>query len=1080
MGTPGLGYSLYLFLGKRGKAKPKNGYGVCLFDSRNPECNKAVKDPKLKIDENCSGTVEFTVLTGETATVMHSSDGGTTIDETEGQINKFVKYMQSEIVAYRTELKTNNQIEETELWAGRVYSIKKDFYNNWSVVAEGSLGYLNDFTLAAKKWSKEASSSADTLLSSLIDSYNALVRTYSIDSHSTVTVDIGLPSPVTVATLDRRIYKGKVDTEHLIDTARTLVSSGNEDNVYEVSNGTNYYEAFQQLLERFGGYFEFRYEFDASGYSKTYIDWYGSDQYHQAKVSEQAIFGVNLLDYQESMEDSEFFTALMPIGTATSEVVDAEGNKTSQQVDVFITDVNAQHPGTPYIYDDALVDKYGFIERRESWSIDTNQTLYRVAMAYYKDLKLSEPEITIDAFDLKNLLTTDLAKDEYKQLTSLYLYDKIKIRSGNKKDSGYITTEIPIVGIEIPFSKFPTDTKYTMTRKRKKKTALSPGKIIQRTKIPSSNPNPTPGGGEDPKPTPEDDEKYVDPVGGKYGVDLELPHYPPIYNDQPYIYPSVNGMASVTKDGKTSYCVNRLQWGGCAVGRVHQESPGAVFYNGGKGMQYLTRERKDGEFVTDYYAGDYYQEPAESDRMPNSDKLYSNFINGNTPYFSNDEANIVPSQPWAKMTNMLARPLDIAQLVWNHVLDGAYGSRFINVTKNDLESDLTAYGFRNSVASAITSIASAALSDTGTRLINDPDDTLYLSMTVDKSSSGGNTYTVRCPLINIPKTSNFGAIGTLTINGVTIIYFASLKNSDQASDFSYSLLVKLGQAIVRGRTIKELMLYEDPAGSHPTFSAAEIKDQLQLALKSYLLLHLVPIMIITPTKDIATGADHYGIMVCSGTPNLSKIENNTYKLTGGGLNSSSNPVMFTADMLTSNYAFYEDSSHTNLMSKITPIGYQTKGPITILSRCGGQYTHHISINTYSQLAGSRGLNAIGYQDATTGDPAKSSGMMLDVAYSPKFCSGVLASKTYRSDLGVDQYNYKKTTIVKKYPNGHPIDFELAFANDFSGCFASGESKFDVLDFLGTGYIPNNFEIVAVGSAVFLRLGSSGIYIRYNV
>lgn len=545
MGTPGLGYSLYLFDGLRGKHqtglnKPLNGFGIKLYDSRNMPDPPIIKDPIHSIEENTAGTVSFTLLSGATGEIMRNGSGYTgEIQTSIDYIHKYVCYRQSEIVLCRSAITENRTIVEEEIWAGRVYSIKKDYYDNWDVTAEGVLAYLNDFSIDEEtKW--EQGTSAAFLIGKILGKptepglYNKAVN----DNIVKVGGSWRLVHPSSIesgfAHIDTRLFVGTV-SDQLEWKASSYVS--NSDNTFSLTEGTKYSAALNALQARFGGCFEIVYAYDqsngdAKGRSIKYINWRQNKSFKDSPVTQKIRFGVNLLDYKEELEDTDFFTALYPIGSTQKEETetDEEGKTTKKTVRDKITiegtSVTQMHPisSSKYIYKQDVVDEYGFIEKKEKWEIGDKEKLRDIAEKYYKDLSVGEPTITINAFDLKNLITTDISKDEYYAIDSLYLYDKIRIAGGGNQ---YYSGDIPIVGIKIPLSKFPTDTEYTMTNKTQRKSGLAPSNIPG-VKPEETLPDADPTKPDDEKPVKEDPIKYLPPVGGQLGIDNFMTHYPPI------------------------------------------------------------------------------------------------------------------------------------------------------------------------------------------------------------------------------------------------------------------------------------------------------------------------------------------------------------------------------------------------------------------------------------------------------------------------------------------------------------------------------------------------------------------------
>lgn len=90
--------------------------GVCIYDDAVPIEGEVITEPKLTMEDNSAGSLEFTMPPGSIAYTT-------------------VKKFTSEIVVKR---------DNTELWSGRVISEDEDFWKNRTVTCEGALAYLND------------------------------------------------------------------------------------------------------------------------------------------------------------------------------------------------------------------------------------------------------------------------------------------------------------------------------------------------------------------------------------------------------------------------------------------------------------------------------------------------------------------------------------------------------------------------------------------------------------------------------------------------------------------------------------------------------------------------------------------------------------------------------------------------------------------------------------------------------------------------------------------------------------------------------------------------------------------------
>lgn len=562
--------------------KSKHGFMFCIYDSEQeaPQdetafpygpSTPAIKDPRFKIEESSAGSMEFTLLCDGSSMVFYNpGTQGSSMTPRTGVYERLYNYMlpkQTEIVLYRSIKKTNGY-ETKELWSGRVDTIKKDFSNNWSIYCEGALSYFNDVALAELKLTNAIN--PQQIMTTLIGKHNQRISAIHT-LHPNITVRLPNPSNPSVISiyqvpeLPREFNIGIID----IDALPAVATGSNMDNSFTISDGSTVWNNLTTMLDNYGGHLEV-YK-DKSKSDTLYIDWkkngkyneesdtYTWDGYHKfvAGTSQVIEFGKNLLDFSEEFDTSGLYTVLIPHGQATtSTVTDKEGKeKTVTGPALTVKDVNG---GSIYVYDQKKVDTYGWIEKVETWNISEPNSLLAMAKAYYKDLRIGARSITIKAFDLKNLIyNTEAEPDQNKLLAfdALYLYDVIKVNSmvhaSRKRELGDDTQYMPIKGITIPLDKFPTDTEYIISNGMKKRDILSPGRVGEKPKEVTPQPEVDPG---DDPPTPNPEEEptpTVRPIGSVLGIDGDFVHYPPIYLDRQFSYlRSELGMASgyITED----------------------------------------------------------------------------------------------------------------------------------------------------------------------------------------------------------------------------------------------------------------------------------------------------------------------------------------------------------------------------------------------------------------------------------------------------------------------------------------------------------------------------------------------------
>lgn len=539
MGNPALRYELHIFNGKRNGLTLQNGYSACIYDSaQNPSTSgcpttPAVGNPKFKIEESSAGTLDLTLLNDGESTIHHVTAPWPSGWGSVQTLRNFIFLKQTEVVLVRKILRNGGSYETKELWSGRVTTIRKDFYNNWSIYSEGELSYLNDFTMDAKEYTEAIATNASQLFKEVINDFNSKIA--SLGHHTITNGQMIFPE------LDRTFTIRIVDVGGLAPEATNSAL----EKKFSISSGQTYWQVLEQLRDRFGGHFEIVKE-----NGKRYIDWRKSgsdaniyDGYHAATNTQYVMFGRNLLDYAEEQDGSGFFTVLKPYGAASKKKQTGEDGETEVEVNgppIDISTVNRDHPGSPYIYDNSLVAKYGFIEKTESWNVSDPSILYALARAYYKDLRIGSKKITIKAYDLKNLLSDSHSDASILNMNSLFLYDCIYISNGS--DSGaldpyFITgmdNRMPITSITIPLDKFNTDTEYVISNSRSRRNSLAPGKATQKQieEVTSTVSNM-----DDSKPEIETEAiSYIEPVYGDLGVDTHTVACPLIYLDRDVQY----------------------------------------------------------------------------------------------------------------------------------------------------------------------------------------------------------------------------------------------------------------------------------------------------------------------------------------------------------------------------------------------------------------------------------------------------------------------------------------------------------------------------------------------------------------
>lgn len=296
--------------------------GVCIYNDIYSLDNMRVVNPKLVLEDNSAGTL--------TMTLPSSNIGYSTI----------------------IPLVTNISVtkDNGEIWAGRVLSESRDFWNNRVLCCEGELAFFNDSTQPPAEY------------------HGLTVRGF----------------------LERllEIHNGKVGKDRQFQIGAVTVHDSNESN-YRCTNNEKTIECInEKLLKPLGGHLRIR---KANGL--RYLDYLAD----LPTTSSQTIqFGVNLLDFTRKWDWTEFATVVMPLGPRLDD-------SPFEDLDAYLT-VESENGGSPYVQSSEAVTSYGWIEKVISWDdVGTASALLTKARAYLSDLQFDNMEIELSALDLHYL-----------------------------------------------------------------------------------------------------------------------------------------------------------------------------------------------------------------------------------------------------------------------------------------------------------------------------------------------------------------------------------------------------------------------------------------------------------------------------------------------------------------------------------------------------------------------------------------------------------------------------------------------------------------------------------------------------
>lgn len=293
---------------------------VCVYNDISPSEKLKVTNPKLVMEDNSAGSL--------TVTLPPFNPG------------------YASICRMRTDISVRKRGEE--IWAGRVLSESKDFYNNRVLTCEGELAYFNDTSQPPAEY---AGLGIRSYIKKLLDVHNAKVEA------------------------NRQFTIGAVTVED--DSFPTFYTN------YEKT-----LELLNALVETYGGHLRIR---KVNGiryldYLKDYPD----------TCSQVIRFGSNLIDFTRHWDSTEFATVIVPLGHRLDK-------SSIEALDAYLT-IESVNGGSMYIQSDEAVKAYGWIEKTVTWdSVSDPGVLLEKAKEYLTDLQFDNMELEVSALDLHYL-----------------------------------------------------------------------------------------------------------------------------------------------------------------------------------------------------------------------------------------------------------------------------------------------------------------------------------------------------------------------------------------------------------------------------------------------------------------------------------------------------------------------------------------------------------------------------------------------------------------------------------------------------------------------------------------------------
>lgn len=313
---------------------------VCIYNDAFALANMKVIDPKLTLEDSAAGSLSM---------ILPPSNIG-----------------YSTIVRMVSDISVRKDGEE--IWAGRVLSEDKDFWNNRVLYCEGELAFLNDSTQPPAEYQGQT---VRGFLEALINIHNSKV------------------------TSDKQFTIGSVT---VTDSNDLLYRYTNYEKTIECIN--------EKLVKRLGGHLRVR---KVGGV--RYLDYLADYPNTNSQIIE---FGKNLLDFTRKWDLTEFATVIIPLGNRLDE-------SPIEALEAYLT-VESVNNGSIYVRSSEAVASYGWIEKVIHWdNVSTASSLLSKAEAYLSDIQFDNVSIELSALDLHYL---DVNYEAVKLLDELRVISK--------------------------------------------------------------------------------------------------------------------------------------------------------------------------------------------------------------------------------------------------------------------------------------------------------------------------------------------------------------------------------------------------------------------------------------------------------------------------------------------------------------------------------------------------------------------------------------------------------------------------------------------------------------------------------
>ena len=315
--------------------------GYFVFDDITPMEEYKVINPKLSLAINTAGSLSFK---------LPPSNRGYSIG---------------------TRLKSTIKVfkDDVEYWRGRIMTESVDIWGNRDIYCEGYLSYFNDTHQPQAQYANGVT--ITQFLHNLIEVHDRQVS-------RPISPESNLPNKTFVL--------GNVT---VTDTGQT-----GQETIYRYTNWESTWDCIQdKLLDKLGGYLYLRK--DPNNESGAFILDYLKDP--KTPANPQTIeFGKNLLDFTRNFDVSSIRTVIVPFGAALEEE-DVEGL-------TKYLDVKSVNGGSPFVYNDSMVQVWGWIEEVVHWDdVTVAQNLLNKARTYLSATQFEYMTIELSAIDLHRL-----------------------------------------------------------------------------------------------------------------------------------------------------------------------------------------------------------------------------------------------------------------------------------------------------------------------------------------------------------------------------------------------------------------------------------------------------------------------------------------------------------------------------------------------------------------------------------------------------------------------------------------------------------------------------------------------------